>query len=127
MLRIVHLLTLFYVIVLTLLLEMPNVPSEYDPIPSPMAVCKHIAALSILGFLIELGRTRKSMTFWLGILLLYATTAEAMQWVLEPICHRYFDWQDMLHNVVGVLLGVLIGYFCRPLVKRPSKTLDKMG
>lgn len=116
MLRLIHLSTIFYAIVLTLLLEMPSVPPEIDPVPEPLAICKHLAAFTILGFLVELGRTKKSILFWMSILLLCAISTEFLQGLLQPICHRVFDWQDMLHNVMGVFLGTLIGHFCRRLV-----------
>ena len=130
MLRMVHCSTIIYVIVLTLLLELPSPPQEWDPVPSPWAICKHLVAFTILGFLVELGRVKKSMLFWLGILFLYSIGTEVLQGILRPICNRHFDLQDMLHNVVGVLLGTFIGYGCRPLVKRPTEStesLDKSG
>jgi len=126
----VHYSTIIYIIVLTLLLELPSPPQEWDPVPGPWAICKHLLAFTILGFLVELGRVKKSMLFWLGILFLYSIGTEVLQWVLHPICNRYFDLQDILHDVVGVLLGTFIGHVCRPLVKRPTESnesLDKIG
>ena len=117
MLRFVHCSTIFYVIVLTLLLEMPSVPPEIDPVPEPLAICKHLVAFTILGFLVELGRTKKPILFWMSMLLLYAISTEFLQGLLQPICYRVFDWHDMLHNIIGVFLGTLIGHFCRPLMK----------
>ena len=113
MLRHIHWATIFYVIVLTLLLEMPSIPPEIDPVPTPLAICKHLVAFTILGFLVELGRKKKSLLFWMSILLLYAIGTECLQGLLQPICHRVFDWHDMLHNVIGVFLGALLGHFCR--------------
>jgi len=118
LLRITQWFTIFYFIVLTLLLELPSVPQEIDPVPGPLAGYKHLIAFTLLGFLVELGRYKKSMLFWVGVLCLYAIGSEVFQWLLHSICHRYFDWEDILHNVVGLLLGTLIGYFCRPLINQ---------
>jgi len=127
MLQIIHWFTVFYVIVLTLLLELPSVPQEVDPVPAPLAIFKHLVAFTLLGFLVELGRWKKSMLFWLSMLTLYSVGTEVLQGLLHPICNRFFDWQDIVHNIVGVLLGTLIGHFCRPLVKKLSESLDKKG
>jgi len=128
MLRLIHLLTIIYVIVLTLLLEMPIDPPEIvEEIAGPLVRHAHLITFTLLGFLVELGRTRKSMLFWLSLLLGYAVSAELLQLLLNSLCHRTFDWWDMLNNVVGALFGTLIGYCCRPLVKRPVESLDKMG
>ena len=121
MLRIVHCFTIFYVIVLVLLLELPSVPPEIDPVPEPLAICKHLAALTLLGFFVELGRTKKSMFFWVSLLLLFAIGTEFLQGLLQPICNRIFDWHDMFHNILGVCLGMFIGHFCRPLAQRLDK------
>ena len=125
MLRFVHLFTIFYIIVLTLLLELPGVPKEFDPVPSSLAICKHLGAFTLLGFLVELGRYKKTMFFWVGTLILYSISTEVLQGLLYPICNRHFDWVDIVHNLLGVLLGTFIGYFCRPFVKRPLESLDK--
>ena len=127
MLRIIRLFTVFYVLVLTLLLELPSVPQEIDPVPASLANYKHLVAFTLLGFFVELGRFKRSMRFWVSLLILYAIGTELLQWLLHPICHRFFGWEDILNNIVGVLLGTFIGYFCRPLIKRPSELLDKRG
>ena len=127
MLRIIRWTTLFYAIVLTFLLEMPSVPPEINPLGnSPVKVFIHMITFAILGFLVELGRTKKSMLFWLSMLALYSVGTEILQALLNSICHRCFDWYDIAQNVSGVLLGTFVGYCCRTFVKRPSKSLDKM-
>ena len=123
MLKIVHTFTIFYVIVLTLLLELPIDPPEIvEDIAGPLVRHAHLITFTLLGFCIELGRVKKSMRFWVSILLLYAFGTDFLQWLLNPICHRSFDWYDILNNIVGVFFGTLIGHFCRPLVKRLDKT-----
>jgi hypothetical protein len=125
MLKTIHLITILYVIILTLLLELPGVPQEFDPVPGPLEEYKHFAAFTLLGFFVELGRTKKPMLFWISMLFLYAVGTEVFQWLLHPICYRYFDWQDIVSDILGVSAGTLIGYFCSPFVKKTSESLDK--
>lgn len=124
--RVIHRFTIFYVIVLTLLLELPIDPPEFvEDFGGPLVRHAHIITFTLLGFLVELGRNKASMRFWVSILLLYAIGTDVLQWLLHPICHRCFDLYDILNNIVGVFLGTLIGHFCRPLVIEPNKSLDK--
>ena len=127
MLRFIHLLTILYAVILTLLLELPSVPQDIDPVPAPLAIYKHLIAFTVLGILVELGRCRKSMLFWMCVLILYAIGTEILQGLLHQICNRFFGWEDIVLNILGILLGTFIGHFCRLFVKRPSETLDKMG
>jgi len=122
MLRVIHCFTIFYVIVLTLLLELPSIPPEVSPVDESVRGYAHLITFTLLGFLVELGRCKRTMLFWLGILILYAFGTEFLQLLLHPICHRFFDWEDIVQNVLGVFLGTFIGHFCRPLVKRLDKT-----
>ena len=126
MLQIIHWFTIFYVILLTLLLELPiDPPENLDPMIEPIVRHAHLIAFALLGFLVELGRCKKAVLFWGIMLILYAVGTEVLQWILHPICYRWFDLYDILNNVVGLFFGTLVGYFCQPLVKRPSETLDK--
>jgi len=118
MLRIIHRFTIFYVIALTLLLELPSIGQEFVPDNEPAAGYAHLITFTLLGFLVELGRCKKSMLFWAGILILYSLGTEVLQGLLYPICQRFFDWQDILYNLCGVLLGTLTGHYCRPLVRK---------
>ena len=124
MLKIIRLSTILYVIVLTLLLELPIAVQE-GSVVVPLVNHAHLITFTLLGFLVELGRCKKSMLFWVSMLLVYAVGTDCLQWLLHPICQRCFDWVDIVNNIVGVFLGTFVGYFCRPLVKRPSETLDK--
>ena len=128
MLRIIHWFTIVYVIVLTLLLQLPSLPPEVaDTVAESVRKYAHLITFTLLGFLVELGRVKKSMLFWVSILVAYAVGTEVLQLLLHSICNRFFCWEDILHNIVGVFLGTLIGYFCRPLVKRPNKSLTKIA
>jgi len=115
MLKITRWFTVFYVIVLTLLLELPSV-RQVNSIGDPVAGYEHLIAFTLLGLLIELSRNKRSILFWVSVLFLYSFGTEILQGLLSPICHRVFDWRDFFHNVSGVLLGTLIGHFCRPFV-----------
>jgi len=124
LLRIIRWFTIFYVIVLTLLLELPVAPTV-SSIEQSTRGYAHLIIFALLGFLVELCRRKRSLFFWICVLCLYAVGTEVLQWLLRSICHREFDWIDVSQDVVGVLLGTLIGYFCRPLVQRLSESLDK--
>jgi len=121
MLRTTHWFTLFYVIVLTLLLQLPiNTPEVVETVGGPAVKYAHLITFTLLGFLVELGRVKKSMFFWVGVLIAYAVGTEVLQLLLHSLFNRFFCWEDILNNIVGVFLGTLIGYFCRPFVKRSN-------
>ena len=115
-LRLIHWSAFLYLIVLTLLLELPSLPEEIAPLCETWAFSKHLAAFAILGFLVELGRSKGTMFFWVGVLIFYGIGTEVLQLLLHSLCNRFFAWEDILHNTLGVLLGTFIGHFCRPFV-----------
>ena len=129
LIRIIQRLTIFYVIVLTLLLELPVDPRFLHSLNSlePTEGYKHLIAFTLLGFLVELSRNQRSRFFWIGVLFCYSVATEILQGLLNPLFHRTFDWQDIVQNILGVWLGVFIGYYCRPLVRKLSESLDKKG
>ena len=114
----IHRVTICYIIALTLLLELPSLEPEFIPGGESTAGYAHLITFTLLGFLVEWGRCKKSTLFWAGILIVYALGTEVLQGLLYPLCHRLFDVQDIVHNLFGVLFGTLIGHFCRPLVKK---------
>jgi glycopeptide antibiotics resistance protein len=116
--RIIQWTCILYVIVLTLLLELPSGVREIVPGISLVQGCEHLVAFTLLGFLVELSREKKSVLFWVNLLFLYSFTTEVLQWLLSSICYRCFDWDDLLLDVGGVLLGTVIGHWCRPFVQR---------
>ena len=106
--------TIMYVIALTLLLELPSVPQEVNPIgQSPVKEYAHLITFALLGFLVELSRCKRPILFWVGVLLLYSLGTEVLQWLLNSLCYRVFDLQDLVQDVLGVLFGIFIGYCCR--------------
>ena len=114
---IIHRLAIVYVIVLTLLLELPSDVAEQVPV-GMVRVYTHLFAFTLLGFFVELSRKKQSFFFWIGFLFVYSFATEAMQWLLHPLCNRTFEWADLLQNVSGVLFGTVIGHYCRPFVQR---------
>jgi len=119
MLRIIHWFTIFYVIVLTLLLQLPvKAPEVVETVAGLAVRHAHLITFALLGFLVELGRVKKSMLFWVGVLIAYAVGTEVLQLILHPIFNRFFCWYDILNNIVGLSFGVLVGHFCRPFVNR---------
>ena len=115
--RIIQRFTIVYAIVLTLLLELPSDVAEAVPVGLARGYA-HLFAFTLLGFFVELSRKKRSILFWMGVLIVYALATEIVQGLLSPICNREFDWADLLQNVVGVLLGAGIGHYCRHLVQR---------
>ena len=120
MLRIIQWFTIFYVIVLTLLLEMPSGVRGIIPGMSLVQGCEHLLAFTLLGLLVEWSREKKTRLFWISTLFMYSFATEVLQWLLHSLCNRYFGWDDLLLDAGGVLLGTFIGHWCRPFVKRPS-------
>ena len=113
--RIIQRLAIVYVIVLTLLLEVPREVGEEVPV-GMLGAYVHLCAFTLLGFLVELSRKKHSILFWIGILIMYSFATEILQGLLNPICNRECDWADFLQDVVGVLLGTAVGHYCRRFV-----------
>ena len=114
--RIIQWFAIFYVIVLTLLLELPIKVGEAASGGMAMGYA-HLLTFTLLGFLVELSRKKRSLLFWIGVLIVYAFATEVMQGLLNPICNRVFEWADILQNVLGVLFGTAIGHYCRRFVQ----------
>ena len=113
LIQIIRWFTILYVIVLTFLLELPA-PQRFlfslDFIEHTEGY-KHLIAFTLLGCLVELSRRKRSVFFWVNVLFIYSFGTEILQGLLSPICHRVFDWQDLVQDVLGILFGTLIGYF----------------
>jgi len=117
--RIIQWVTIFYVIVLTFLLEMPSsLHSEASSmVIEPAKGYTHLMTFMLLGFLTALSREKRSLLFWGCVLLLYAFTTEVLQGLLHPFFQRTFDVKDLCQNSLGIVLGIALGHFCRPLIK----------
>jgi VanZ family protein len=119
-LRFLHFITACYAIFLTLLLWLPNPkvllygwqPSEqtsnYD----------HLFTFMLLGFLVELGRRKKSQLFWVVLLLFYIFLTEIVQEIL-PI--RAFEWRDIIHDLCGITIGLGFAVLCRFVIRKIKK------
>jgi len=117
--RIIQWLTIIYIIVLTILLEVPSGVGEV--VLTPVGIVRsyvHLFAFILLGFLVELSREKRSILFWVGLLVVYSFATEVAQGLLSPICNRTFAWEDFLQDVLGVLLGTAIGHYCRSFVRQ---------
>ena len=115
--RIIQWLAIVYVIILTLLLELPSEVAEEVPV-GMLSEYVHLCAFTLLGFLVELCRKNRSILFWVGLLVVYSFATEVTQGLLHTLCNRVFDGKDLVQNVLGILLGTAIGHYCRPLVQR---------
>ena len=122
--KIIQWFTIFYVIALTFLLEMPSGFFSGTSLGSlePARGYAHLITFTLLGFLTELCREKRSFLFWVCVLILYALATEVFQGLLSPICYRTFDLRDICQNTLGIALGTSLGYFCRPFIIKPSAT-----
>ena len=103
-----HILTVAYWIFLTLLLWLPNprvLLWGWQPAEGPRGYA-HIITFLLLGLLVELGRRKKSLLFWSGILIGYTFLTEIVQMVLP---YRAFEWGDIAQDLVGAFLGLGVG------------------
>ncbi len=107
-----HALTGLYVEFLTLLLWLSN-PKVllFGLEPSDDASgYAHLITFTLLGFMVELGRRRKSVATWFGILVFYGLFTEYVQHFL-PI--RGFELRDLGQDVIGILLGMGIAWIAK--------------
>ncbi|MDR2705295.1 MAG: VanZ family protein [Planctomycetaceae bacterium] len=120
LLRFLHFITACYAVFLTLLLWLPN-PKDllYGWQPSEQTSgYSHLITFMLLGFLVELGRRKKSPLFWIVLLILYAFFTEIIQEIL-PI--RTFEWRDITQDLCGITLGLGIAVLCRFAIKKIKK------
>ncbi|MDR0337967.1 MAG: VanZ family protein [Planctomycetaceae bacterium] len=111
-LRLLHYVTLCYAVFLTLLLWLPN-PKEllYGWQPSEATHgYEHLITFMLLGFLVELGRRKRSLLFWSLLLVFYTFFTEIIQDIL-PI--RSFEWIDVFQDLCGIVFGLGLAVFCR--------------
>ncbi|MGI5832831.1 MAG: VanZ family protein [Thermoguttaceae bacterium] len=62
----------------------------------------HTAAFFVLGFLFELARRRFPRRILYLLLILYGPLTE----FLQPLTGRFFEWTDILEDIIGVSLGL---------------------
>ncbi|MDR0521390.1 MAG: VanZ family protein [Planctomycetaceae bacterium] len=117
--RILRGVTVCYVIVLTILLEMPAAVRAENPVP-PARGYEHLITFTLLGVLVELGRRQKSFLFVLILLSVYSVGTEIVQGCLSPICHRTCDTQDLIQDIAGILLGLFAGWGGKQTAGRSS-------
>ena len=105
-------LVVVYWVFLTLLLWLPDprvLLWGWEPSEGPRGYA-HIITFSLLGLLVELGRRKKSILFWAGILVGYTFLTEIVQEIL-PI--RAFEWEDVAQDLAGAFLGLCSGCVLR--------------
>lgn len=101
-------LTALYAVFLTLLLWLPDPRAllfAWQPSGEAQGYA-HLMTFSLLAFMVEAGRRRKSRRVWFGILVFYAFFTEVVQHFL-PI--RSFDLADIAQDIAGIALGMLLG------------------
>lgn len=79
----------------------------------------HLISFSLLGFLVELGRRKRSIFFWATLLLGYTLLTEIVQEIL-PI--RSFEIIDIAQDLAGLYFGLWTAALCRlPFTNREKK------
>ena len=66
----------------------------------------HVAIFICLAIGVELGRVRRTVSFWLILLLVFGPISECIQ----TQTGRGFEWLDILQDTMGVIIGTIIGY-----------------
>ncbi|MDR2115100.1 MAG: VanZ family protein [Planctomycetaceae bacterium] len=115
-LRLLHYITACYAIFLTMLLWLPNpkvLLHGWQP-PDKTSGYDHLITFIVLGFLVELGRRKKNIIFWIFLLILYAFFTEIIQELL-PI--RSFEWIDIFQDLCGITIGLGFALLCRKITK----------
>jgi VanZ family protein len=111
-LRLLHYVTVVYVVFLTLLLWLPDpkvLLHGWQPSEATHGY-SHLMTFLLLGFLVELGRRKKSILFWIALLVFYTFFTEIVQEML-PI--RSFEWIDIFQDLCGIFLGLGFASLCR--------------
>lgn len=84
-------------------------PNPFERIPIPCFSLIHAAAFFVLGLLFELARGRFPFIVLFLFLLAYGPLSE----VIQPLTGRYFEWIDIVEDLLGVLLGVPAGHYLK--------------
>ncbi len=100
--------TLFVLFVITFLSLLPA-----DELPKVAGSDKlhHLLAYAGLMFWVALRKPK----YWLVLLLFFVAWGGAIE-LIQPYVNRYAEWLDFLVNSVGLLLGVLMGFWVRKLL-----------
>ena len=67
----------------------------------------HLVAYASLMFPVALRKPR----FWLLLGLGFIAWSGCIE-VIQPLVNRHAEWQDMIANSLGIMLGALIAYAC---------------
>ncbi|MDR2440083.1 MAG: VanZ family protein [Planctomycetaceae bacterium] len=123
-LRLLHYITGCYAVFLTLLLWLPNptvLLNGWQPSDKTQGY-EHLITFTLLGFLVELGRRKKNILFWIFLLVFYTFFTEIIQEIL-PI--REFQWIDIFQDLFGITIGLGLALFCRFAANYIRKFTDK--
>ena len=89
-------------------------PNPFERLPIHHFSLIHAAAFFVLGLLFELARGRFPFVPVFLFLLAYGPLSE----VIQPLTGRYFEWIDIIEDIVGILLGVPAGYYLKLLLAK---------
>ena len=68
----------------------------------------HLAGYAVLAFCTALRRPK----YWLYLVLGFALWSGAIE-LIQPYVNRYGEWQDLVANCVGLLLGICLAQLAR--------------
>ena len=99
---------LLYTAILTFLLVTRR-PHDFVPLDGQafLDAWAHLIAFTILAFLAALARTKKPLWLIAAALIAYGAGTEILQGFTAT---RTPDWKDLIQDVVGVLLGMPLGW-----------------
>lgn len=102
------------IIVITVLSLFPN-----DALPKIQSNDKLHHFIAYCLAILPLAIARRRMALWLApVIIAYSGMIELVQ----PYSNRYAEWADLGANSLGVVLGLLIGWFIGPSIMRRLPT-----
>ena len=102
------------IIVITVLSLFPN-----DALPKIQGNDKLHHFIAYCLAILPLAIARRRLALWLApVIIVYSGMIELVQ----PYSNRYAEWADLGANSLGVVLGLLIGWFIGPSIMRRLPT-----
>jgi VanZ family protein len=89
-------------------------PSGVDHISTGWDKANHFVAFFTLYILLHLAYTHLSMTIKILLLLAFAVHIEVVQYFIP---NREFSFLDVLADMIGVMIGIGVGYVVRERIK----------
>ncbi len=108
-----------YFLFMAFMLLQPKPPTEFIPDESFSII--HFLAFLALGLLVGAAQTKWSRFVWLALMFAWGAGSE----IIQPYVGRFYEFQDIVQNVIGAALG--LGLAClakRYLIAPPARVRD---